>query len=456
MSRKLYSRSHLDTTPPKYNGPLHPLDKTVFQKSIPVLAARVPASQIALILHSEVTRKYLIGLPKVRPVVSDPSAPEGDRLVLLGVSDQAQLSQESLELLESKGNGFTEYNLVLDYDYWTASELLQAILPEVLREGAPVGFAATGHIAHVNLNDDYLSYKNTIGQLFLDKNKTIRTVVNKLDNIDTQFRFFQMEVIAGEPDFIVEHHESDCRFTFDFSRVYWNSRLHTEHDRIVQSVHPGEVLVDVFAGVGPFAIPAGKKGCAVMANDLNPASYMYLCQNIRDNEVSDEVRAFCEDGRDFIRNAFTRVYDTPFPAYTGPKLSKTALRKLQKQTTCDKPSSDSTPTPSEKANLPRNKIDHFVMNLPDTAIMFLDVFRGVLSTQALQEVYSTMPTIHCHCFTRELEPEQAEIDIKRRVEEKLGGPIDAEIRKVRSVAPGKEMYCISFRLPFEVACNTQH
>lgn len=108
MSRELYSRSHLDTTPPKYNGPLHPLDKAVFQKSIPVLAARVPASQIALILHSEVTRKYvigfvsvichffrifaryLIGLPKVRPIVSDPSAPEGDRLVLLGVSDQGE------------------------------------------------------------------------------------------------------------------------------------------------------------------------------------------------------------------------------------------------------------------------------------------------------------------------------------------------------------------------------
>ncbi|GAV98782.1 trna methyltransferase trm5 [Lentinula edodes] len=267
MSRQLYSRSHLDTTPPKYNGPLHPLDKAVFQKSIPVLAARVPASQIALILHSEVTRKYLI-----------------DWYFWACLIKVAQLSQESLELLESKGNGFTEYNLVLDYDYWTASELLQAILPEELREGAPVGFAATGHIAHVNLNDDYLSYKKTIGQLFLDKNKTIRTVVNKLDNIDTQFRFFQMEVIAGEPDFIVEHHESDCRFTFDFSRVYWNSRLHTEHDRIVQSVHPGEVLVDVFAGVGPFAIPAGKKGCAVMANDLNPASYMYLCQNIKDNE----------------------------------------------------------------------------------------------------------------------------------------------------------------------------
>ncbi len=37
------------------------------------------------------------------------------------------------------------------------------------------------------------------------KNKRITTVVNKLDNIDTQFRFFKMELIAGEPNYIVEH-----------------------------------------------------------------------------------------------------------------------------------------------------------------------------------------------------------------------------------------------------------
>ncbi|KIK70621.1 hypothetical protein GYMLUDRAFT_65841 [Collybiopsis luxurians FD-317 M1] len=450
MSREIYSRSHLDTTPPRYTGPLYPLDKSAFKKSIPVLAVRVPAAQTASILHSEQTRKYLVGLPKVRPVVSDPSAPDGDRLVLLGVSDKAQLSPESLNLLQNKGNGFTDYTVVLDYDYWSASELLQAILPESLREGAPVGFAATGHIAHVNLNDEYLPFKKTIGQLFLDKNKTIKTVVNKLENIDTQFRFFEMEVIAGEPNLIVEHHESDCRFTFDFSRVYWNSRLHTEHDRIVQSLEPGEVLVDVFAGVGPFAIPAARKGCAVLANDLNPASYEYLCRNIKDNDVSDEVRPFCEDGRDFIRDVFAKVFDAPFPAYSGPKLSKTAQRKLEKQVKRGAVVSESL----QLKELPlRRSIHHFVMNLPDTAIQFLDAFQGVLSTRALQEAYSMMPMIHCHCFTRELEQEGAEKDIKQRVEEKLGGPVenDVAIRKVRSVAPGKEMYCISFRLPREVA-----
>ena len=85
--------------------------------------------------------------------------------------------------------------------------------------------------AHLNLRDVHEPYKHLIGQVLLDvgpagcglrpwivympngtahgapgcaclqkNSKVIRTVVNKVDAIDTQFRFFKMEVLAGEPD----------------------------------------------------------------------------------------------------------------------------------------------------------------------------------------------------------------------------------------------------------------
>lgn len=58
------------------------------------------------------------------------------------------------------------------------------------------------------------------------------------------------------------------------------------------------------------------------------------------------------------------------------------------------------------------------MNLPDSAITFLDAFRGIfsasnLSGMSVHEVYDTMPMIHCHCFTRETESDKAEVDIRQ-------------------------------------------
>ena len=71
----------------------------------------------------------------------------------------------------------------------------------------------------MNLRDEWLPYKSLIGQVILDvsllvsiscnkltikKNKNLRTVVNKLNNIHAQYRYFDMEVLAGDKDFITQ------------------------------------------------------------------------------------------------------------------------------------------------------------------------------------------------------------------------------------------------------------
>jgi tRNA (guanine37-N1)-methyltransferase len=189
----------------------------------------------------------------------------------------------------------------------------------------------------------------------------------------------------------------------------------------------------VFAGVGPFAVPAARKGCAVLANDLNPNSAKFLLKNVQDNrviilvssmwsythndlKVSDLVRVTCEDGRDFIRTIVSRVFDEPFPACSGPKPSKQQEEKERKRLQKLAAEGQSIPnaTPAGTQSL-RKRITHFVMNLPDTAIQFLDAFRGILidDQRNLRETYhDEMPMIHCHCFTRELELEAAEQDIR--------------------------------------------
>lgn len=56
----------------------------------------------------------------------------------------------------------------------------------------------------------------------------------------------------------------------------------------------------MFAGIGPFVIPAAKKGCLVYANDLNPDSVKYLRINAKINKVEDCVNTYNMDARNFI------------------------------------------------------------------------------------------------------------------------------------------------------------
>jgi tRNA (guanine37-N1)-methyltransferase len=171
----------------------------------------------------------------------------------------------------------------------------------------------------VNLNDEYLPYKHIIGQVILDVSAFLVKYVLVVNSHDrktnvcgrlstnsirsthnsgfsrwsswqgSQTTSSNTSVLYPFLCVFIDNHtkqsESDCRFTFDFSRVYWNSRLHTEHARLVDIFQPQDLIADVFAGVGPFALPAAKKGCAVLANDLNPESYKYLTLNIKDNKV---------------------------------------------------------------------------------------------------------------------------------------------------------------------------
>lgn len=84
-------------------------------------------------------------------------------------------------------------------------------------------------------------------------------------------------------------------FKLDYSLVYWNSRLEHAHRRLVSLFRAGETICDMFAGIGPFAIPAAQKGCIVYANDLNPGSIHYLKINVKINKVDDHIYAYNMD-----------------------------------------------------------------------------------------------------------------------------------------------------------------
>lgn len=145
-------------------------------------------------------------------------------------------------------------------------------------------------------------------------------------------------------------------------------------------------------------------------------SFLWVFDHPCSIQVTDLVRVSCEDGHDFIRRSVNRVYDDPFPPDTGPKPSRLQEEKERKllRKHIEEGRLIASP-PVMEASVFRKAISHFVMNLPDSAISFLNAFRGLLSDESrdLSGVYEQMPMIHCHCFTREHLFEAAQKDIRK-------------------------------------------
>ncbi|WVF68517.1 hypothetical protein IAT40_003285 [Kwoniella sp. CBS 6097] len=541
MSATSYSASHTPhgalrdyMKPPQLIG-MQILDRKAFDVSVPILSAAVEASKIGKLRPHPALKDYTLDLPKIKMIVDSPEGEKGIKYFRLHVSEEAQLPEETREVIRTETEGMRKETVKLGYENWNTSEILAAVLPTTESDDIPSSFTSTGHIAHMNLREEWLPYRHLIGEVILDKNPGLRTVVNKLDTIHAQYRYFDMEVIAGDKDYITTLNESSCSFTFDFSRVYWNSRLHHEHERLISIFPPNSLVVDVMAGVGPFAVPAAKRGSYVLGNDLNPESVKWMRENRVKNHVQDNLRVSELDGAAFIQSAALEVWRNPFTPPTGP--SKTEQRKQAKEArrerdrkakAADQPgpgtqsegstsaktlvqstldvisnaaaslsltdhlststtSSATTPNtntttaakpPAPAATIgpePPKIIQHFIMNLPDSALTFLGAYRGCFTpllsddefvkqygadvatvTETKEEGRLEMPLVHVYCFTREVEREKAEPDILARATQYLGYTLTPQsegynLHLVRSVAPNKDMYCLTFRLPKQVA-----
>ncbi|XP_064367992.1 tRNA (guanine(37)-N1)-methyltransferase [Dromaius novaehollandiae] len=401
----------LYSPPAKVRG-MTQLDREAFKRTVVVPVLKVKKEIIGTLLKS--LKHTVLQRPGLKRVIEDPEDENSRLLILdphkvsefsLGESEQEVLKQFNVPPAVCK------YDLELTYDNFKSEEILRAVLPE--GQDVTSGFSRVGHIAHLNLRDHQLPYRHLIGQVIIDKNPGVTCVVNKTSIIDNTYRNFQMEVLAGESNLVTKVKENNIAYELDFSKVYWNPRLSTEHGRIVELLKPGDVLFDVFAGVGPFAIPAAKKKCSVFANDLNPESYNWLLHNCKLNKVYDKIKAFNMDGRDFLLGPVREELSKELPLQTEEQ--KTSF--------------------------------HIVMNLPALALEFLDVFRHLLVGEPCST--AVLPTVHCYGFSKHDDPAK---DIQERAETSLGTSLDGRCSTypVRNVAPNKEMMCISFQIPADV------
>ena len=345
------------------------------------------------ILHSNKLNPYVI-----KENQADDNSPK--RVILR--KEMIEIPQKLLNLMNNQIE-IIPFNVTLDYKDLTLHELLRCYIPEPIR--APSSFETIGHIAHLNLHDNQIPYKFVIGKCILLKNPNIKTVVCKKGQIDNVYRNMNLEIIAGENNFITTINQHSFTFKMDFSKVYWNSRLEHEHETVVTDViTPNSIVCDAMCGIGPFSIRAAKlKNCIVYANDLNPDSFIWLKENCKINGVEDKVQCFNMDARAFIEKQF---YE-----WKG--------------------------------------CDFIIMNLPGSAIEFLDIIGKTIfdiyndETKLELKRSIKLPTVIVHSF------EDRETDVAKSLQERgqnafskyapvLLPPLS--LHCVRDISGGKNMY----------------
>ncbi|MBO3753388.1 MAG: class I SAM-dependent methyltransferase family protein [Candidatus Brockarchaeota archaeon] len=263
-------------------------------------------------------------------------------------------------------------------------ENLKGILSEDDLEIIPRSYDVIGDVCILQLPRALYDRRRIIGEAFLKSMKNIRIVLNKTEPLSGEYRVGGYEVLAGEGGTETIYREHGCVFKLDVSKVFFTPRLSAERIRVASLVKPGEVVCDLFAGIGPFSIIIAKKNPSVRVHacDINPHAYQYLVENVRLNKVEDRVKAYLGDAREL------------------------SVRDL------------------------KNVGDRIIMNLPMSSEMYLDAARNALKKQG--------GVVHLHVFLgKNTDPVEKYASIEESFRK-----LDCETRllssrRIREVAPFK-------------------
>ena len=121
----------------------------------------------------------------------------------------------------------------------------------------------------------------------LQSRPSLHTVLCAASEVSGEYRTREFEVLAGTPTTRTEVIEYGHRFTVDLSTAYFSARLSSERQRILEQVAGNETVLDMFAGVGPFAITLAARAVLVVASDINPQAIILLLENCAQNRTKN-------------------------------------------------------------------------------------------------------------------------------------------------------------------------
>ncbi len=193
----------------------------------------------------------------------------------------------------------------------TLAEALRQSLPDNVLATVPRSMDVVGDVAIVELPSELVPHERAIGDAILETCPNVHTVVAKVGAFSSDYRTRNLRLIAGEDKSTTCHKEHGCLFELDVRSVFFSSRLSHERLRVASQVQPNEIVLDMFAGVGPYSILIARKQptTIVHAVDTNPSAYRFLVSNILVNRVHSNTRALLGDVREIVKSSMLGIAD---------------------------------------------------------------------------------------------------------------------------------------------------
>ena len=190
-------------------------------------------------------------------------------------------------------------------------DALEDKLPPHLLATLPRAIDFVGEIAVAEIPPELERHKEMIGEAIMGVQKQVHTVLAKSGAVEGVYRLREFEVIAGAGETKTIHKEFGCAYHVDLAKAYFSPRLSHEHNRVASKVEEGEIVIDMFAGVGPFSVLIAKRqdNVRVYAIDVNPDAVHLLKRNLKENHVKKKVTPIHGDAKQIIKERLTGVAD---------------------------------------------------------------------------------------------------------------------------------------------------
>tara|TARA_Y100000310_G_scaffold306824_1_gene348334 strand:+ start:78 stop:845 length:768 start_codon:yes stop_codon:yes gene_type:complete len=154
------------------------------------------------------------------------------------------------------------------------------------------GYDSFGNIVVLKFaKGDKLKDKKKFAESYLKKNKSVRTVLEKIGKFSGRLRTLKTKHLAGEKNLEALYRESDCNFRFNVESCYFSSRLSNERIEIAEQVKRGEDVLVMFGGVAPFAIVIAKNSKAkkIVSVELGREPSKYAKENVKRNKFGERI-----------------------------------------------------------------------------------------------------------------------------------------------------------------------